>query len=282
MITIAGGILLAIMILAMLPEIGAFVGMILGVAILAGIGYLAFSNIEATIIVVAVIIIAFYFYFRKYSKREEAQKLFKEIGVNEKLQKIYERIGELLLEVSNGNERYLKRTINLPHFEVNLSYSFGSLLSNSRYEMNFKKKGKPLSAEAYDCRREWLPNKLNADEVFILDSELKQYIEETMDSDIQAGKSRISNGVGFFEDAKKFESGDSKILIYQHLLTQKGIHALRPVMCVGELIAEISFFYEGAEVFVYIGNELVAKIQADKWNSMRKSGKLQFASELQR
>jgi hypothetical protein len=282
MITVAGGILLAMIILAILPEIGAFLGTIFGIAILAGIGYLAFSNIEATITVVAVIIIAFYFYHRKYSKREEARKLFKEIGVNEKLRKIYERIGELLLEVSNGNEKYLKRTINLPHFEINLSYSFGSLLSNSRYDMNFKKKGKPLSTEAYDCRWDWLPNKLNADEVFILDSELKQYIEKTMDSDIKAGKSRIGNGIGFFEDAKKFESGDSKILIYQHLLTQKGIHALRPVMCVGELIAEISFYYEGAEVFVYIGNELVAKIQADKWNSMRKSGKLQFASELQR
>lgn len=285
--TIAGGILLALFILAVLPFLGellgAILGAIFGIGLVIALIWLAIDNFMFVMVASAIVCACYmYFKYKGNGKSEngssvDALNLFQQLEVNKKLSEIYENKGKLLLCETNNKKNEIVRQIVLPNFRINISFDFGE----NKYLMNFKKRSElTTKTETYDGTLNWLPEKLSVDDIFLLDSELSSYINKKMNDDIESGKLNVSTGTGFFEDAKRFEKRDINVSIFQHLITQKGVKAIRPVSCSGQIDAQIKIDYNDAKVIVLIDKERVAYIDAYKWNELRITGKIKFSTEI--
>lgn len=276
MLTIAGGILLAILILILLSVLGELIAAIVGVVIAIVLIVLAIDNIEISLVVCAIFFIGWKYLKTKESKNEEAKNLFKQLGTKNKLSRIYEKKGELLLNSKNAIKKGVSYNITLENFEINLSYYY----SDNQYYMSFKKIGAQFKRlEVFDDSWDWLPKKMSVDEIFLLDKDLDSFINTQMEKQIEIGKSNESSSTGFFEDAKRCGKGDSKVLIFQHILTQDGIEAIRPIMCNGQILADVKIDFNSVAVNLYIEAEKIATVNATKWNELRLKGKIKFMTE---
>ena len=275
--TIAGGIILAVICLALLPVIGYVAVMVIAFVASIALVYLAVENI-GLVILFGIPVAAIYFYVKKQEeKKEEMQKVFLQLDARHNLDKIYMEKGVLLLNANKTKNGDYSRNIEIGKFCINISYYF----SSKSYFMSFKKNGDSFKKlETYSNDWEWAPTDLTVDDVFLLDKELKEFIENDFEKELFVCRTKQSDGVGFFEDAKNYERSNTAIFIFQHLITQEGIETVKPIMCVEKIIANIAVNYDKPSVKIYIENDYVAEVTAQKWNELRKNGKIKFASEM--
>jgi hypothetical protein len=279
MFEIAGGILLAVFIIALLPAISFVMAAIIVGGLVILLALLASRNI---LIALVLCLIGYAIY--DYSKRKkiasaDAEILFNQLQVGYKLSQIYQKSGELLISASNRTKWEDGRIIHLLHFDLKVTFNF----LMGKFYLTVKRRGAslPKSISAVGLDGEWhrMASYLTADEIFLLNDDLETYIRQRLNEDIKAWMFNSPIGFGFFEDAKRIENGNSRVVISQHLISQSGVEATRPVLCNGQIVADIKFDYQRAEANVYIDGERVACIKADKWNSLRSKGKIKFTSE---
>jgi hypothetical protein len=310
MLTIAGGIILAILFLVFLEPIiklvGSLVGiLIVGIVIVISL-YFAINNLEIAAIFIPISIAIYYFYQKKEKKKliidelkkedekkendlkneveNKVNELFVQLEVKDKLSKLFRYSGELLLSSPNDKNFNREREILLENYtfifyfdyeEEKFSLKFINNLSFQK--MEFNKKFEQFIPFKY------LPKNLSIDDVFNLNSDLDNYLKHNIYQEIEKTSNSKIDGTNFFEDAKNvYQKNNNTIYIFQHLISENGIEIYTPIQCKEKIEANAIFDFNNLNnlnVKIEIENIKVAQIRIKKWNELRKNQKIKFKSE---
>jgi hypothetical protein len=302
MFTIAGGIILAIVIifftLLFLPLIFSSVQtifswlLILSAAI--AVNYFLVNSFEETLVflaIVSILLVMLFFYFSKkikINKKEEKEKLIKneeieiefekkktlieQLEIKIEISKIKHSLGYLLLDAKEDANKNRKKIVNLGDFQIMFIFSF----DDKKYELRYKK----ISEQFFSYLWDHEITKLSINDIFNLNNEIKNFNDKQKQNDINKAINSKILDKSFFEDVKRIETGDATIFLYQHLITEDGIYAYKPTQCIDKIIADILPNLDDLQMNVNVDSEDVARIEISKWNQMRLDGKIEFSSEV--
>jgi hypothetical protein len=305
MLTIAGGIILAILFLVFLEPIvklagSLFVISIVVIAIVVSI-YFAINNFEIAAIFIPISIAIFYVYQKKEKKKiinneiekedkKKVNELFEQLELRDKLNDLLKVAGELLLSSSNDESLNRVKTITLENYTFILMFTYDEsrfslkFVKNLNYEKlpskinHFKNAELDKEFEHFSLFR-YLPENLSIDDVFNLNSDLENYHKNALKQEIEKSKKSTIDGNNYFEDAKNIYKNNNTIYIFQHLISENGIRIYTPVQCKEKIEATVVFDFFNLNVKIAVENIEVALIEIKKWNELRKNQKIKFKSE---
>lgn len=306
MLTIAGGIILAILFLVFLEPIIKLVGSlfvisIVGIAIIVSL-YFAINNFEIAAIFIPISIAIYYVYQKKEKeklifdkiKKEEEKKvndlkkedenkvneLFEQLEVRDKLNRLFKLSGELLLSSRNDKRFNRERKITLENYTFILNFNYDEEKFSLKFIKNLNSKNIEIEKEFEHIPYKYLPINLSIDDVFNLNSDLENYLKNTVYQEIEKSKNSIIEGKNYFEDAKNiYQNNNNSIFVFQHLISENGIKIYTPVQCIDKIEANAIFDFNNLNVKIEIKNIEVAQIKIKKWNELRTNQKIKFISE---
>ena len=305
MLTIAGGIILAILFLVFLEPIvkiagSLFVISIVIIAIVVSL-YFAINNFEIAAIFIPISIAIFYVYQKKERKKiiiEELEKedekkvkeLYEQLEVSDKLNDLLKVAGELLLDSPNDDSFNRVKTITLENFTFILMFTYDESRFSAKFIKNFNFQKLPSKINHFkntELDKEfehfslfiYSPKNLSIDDVFNLNSDLENYLKNNIKQEIEKSKKSTIEGNNYFEDAKNIYKNNNTIFIFQHLISENGIRIYTPIQCKEKIEATVVFDFYNLNVKIAIENNEVAQIEIKKWNELRKNQKIKFKSE---
>lgn len=305
MITIAGGIILAILILfftaLFLPKIISTVQTIFSWILVVGavttVCYFLVYSLEETLVflsIVGVILLIVFFYFSKKVKKSKEENLEKEqliksnaietekkvnlieqLEIKLEISKIKHDIGYLLLDSEEDVNKNRKKIINIGDYQILLIFSF----SDKKFDLRYKK----MINNFFSDLNEQEIKELSINDIFNLNNEIKIFNNKQKQIEINKAINSKILDKSFFEDVKQIKKSTNEniiIFIYQHLVTEDGIYAYKPTQCIDKIIANVREDLGYLLMNVSIDFENVARIEISKWNQMRQEGKIEFSSEV--
>lgn len=283
MFEIAGGILLAILILGIIVSAGE---------IDLGIGKLIYCFVIATVIVVAVwyweatligaIIIAPIVYFgqRSMKDREQKKKIFEATSITLNLTEIKNLSGKLLLDGESDKRGNRRRELHLNNrVSIVIQLEAKSLRYDLIIKMRSPTKQIQFEHESYGQRGlDWVPDSLSIDEMLFLDQELKEFVQTKL-SDLERQTENSNNkDINFFEDAKILLKSP-KIVMYQHLIPQDGVDVSEAVMCNEKIFLEAVPDLDNLLMQIYKEGKKIGQIHLKKWDEIRKRRKIDLVNK---
>lgn len=307
MLTIAGGIILAILFLVFLEPIIKLVGSlfvisIVGIAVVVSL-YFAFNNFEIAAIFIPISIAIYYVYQKQEKKKlvidglkkgdekkvndlkiEEEKKvneLFEQLDLRDKLNRLFKFSGELLLSSQNDKNFDRERKISLENYTFIFNFDYDKEKFSLKFIKNLNFQNIELSKEfEHFSLFKYLPTNLSIDDVFNLNSDVENYLKNKIYQEIEKSKNSTIDSKDFFGDAKNvYQKNNNTIYVFQHLISENGITIYTPVQCKDKIEANAIFDFNNLNVKIEIKNIEVAKIQIKKWNELRKNQKVKFKDE---
>lgn len=307
MLTIAGGIILAILFFIFLEPIVKLVGSLIGISIIiiaiVIFIYLIINNFEIAAIFIPILLAIYYFYQKKEKdkliidkiKKEDEKKeddrikevenkvneLFVQLEVKNKLNRLFQYSGELLLSSPNDKNFNRERKIILENYTFIFNFDFEEEKFSLKFinNLNFQKIEFNKKFEQF-IPFKYLPKNLSIDDVFNLNSDIENYLKHKIYQDIEKSNNSKIDGINFFEDAKKiYQHNNNTIYFFQHLISENGIEIYTPVQCKEKIEAYAVFDLNNLNVNIRNENTLIAQIKFKKWNELRKNQKVKLKSE---
>jgi hypothetical protein len=319
MFSIAGGIILAVIILfllwillyagaALAVSLAIFAG-ILGVlwvvayvidspvfqaifGVLTTIFYIllgVLGVVLAFLLVIGSFLLAKFVYIKINKEKITAKYFLYESQVANLFDKVLgknnENAGILLFDSHKNTKESASRKIALGSFEFNLQCSYKE--QNIQYSVNKMGASDPVFKNFFYS--DWAQFKaydslckisfLDFEEILALKRELENFISN-LDAELERCKKINSSGVDFFQDAKKYEQNNRAVIIYEHLMPGvDGISTKRPVLSAEPINARVKFDFENILVELTIEGEELITISGLKWNELRKRRKIKFLNE---
>jgi hypothetical protein len=307
MLTIAGGIILAILFLVFLEPIVKLVGSLVVISIVViaiGISlYLTINNFEIAVIFIPISIAIYYFYQKNEKKKliidelkkEDAKKeyelqkevenkvneLFVQLEVKDKLSKLFQFSGELLLSSPNDKNFNREKKIILENYTFIFIFNYEEEKFSLKFINNLNFQNIEFDKEfEHFIPFQYLPKNLSIDDVFNLNSDIENYLKHKIYQEIEKSKNSKIDGINFFEDAKNiYQHNNNTIYFFQHLISENGIEIYTPVQCKEKIEANAVFDFNNLNVKIRNENTLIAQIKIKKWNELRKNQKIKLKSE---
>jgi hypothetical protein len=307
MLTIAGGIILAILFLVFLEPIIKLVGSlfvisIVGIAIVISL-YFAINNFEIAAIFIPISIAIYYVYQKQEKKKllseglkkedekkvnelkkedeKKVNELFEQLELRDKLNRFFKFSGELLLSSKNDNSFNREREISLENYTFIFNFNYADEKFSLKFIKNLSFQNTELDKKfEHFSLFKYLPTNLSIDDVFNLNSDVENYLKNKIYIEIEKSKNSKIDSEDFFGDAKNvYQKNNNTIYVFQHLISENGITIYTPVQCKEKIEANAIFDLYNLNVKIEIKNIEVAKIQIKKWNELRKNQKIKFKDE---
>lgn len=319
MLTIAGGIILSLVLIPVILFSVAYFKEILGLLLLLVVAifliYIAFNSFVdypvATLTSIAAIVIYLIINKRKKDKEAELKRISKakeeewklqqkgdfkkkerlisDLKLEENLIKLAEQAGYLLLDATDDNLGNRKKLIDFGLLQVELNF----FAAKAGFELVLKRGsatslGTLLSGRRFQRSYSGVSVdspliKLSVDEIFSLHRELENYIEDKLIEDVRKSIASERLGKNFFEDIKRIRSINEKmtyVYIFQHLISEEGISVNRPVECVDRIVGRVEEDFSSLEMHIYDNQySMIASVTMRKWNELRGKGVIKFVAE---
>jgi hypothetical protein len=206
---------------------------------------------------------------------EKKSTLVDQLNIEDEVFKIKENIGYLLLDAKEDENRNRLKIIDIVSFQFKFEF-FGS---SEKFNMGFKKNSESYFSDF--SINSYL--KLSIDEIFNLKNTIENFGNIQMHNEINKGIKSSATNKSFFEDIKRIKSSENNqafIYIYQHLISEEGIYAYEPTQCKDKIVAEVSENLSYMSMNIKVNYSNIATIYMKKWNELREGGKIIFISEL--
>lgn len=275
MFEIAGGIIIAVLILGLLSSEGMAesIGKLFLYFFLAVLIVFAVWQWEFALIASAIIVPIYYFGRRRMDEREKKRKIYEATSLDFNLSEIKSKAGELLLSDTAEIKGRRIRKIKVSE-KLSLTVNFDSSAEKYHLYVTLEEKSTnfEFEKEVYQDNHHlaWFPENLTVDEVLLIDQELKDFVGYRLPILLKEAENSPHTEENFFEDTKIL-CLEPKIILLQHFIPQDGIDVDEVVMCNERILLEAESDLENQKMKIYKDGMRIGKISIKKWNELRKA-----------
>ena len=273
MLTIAGGILLSILVLLFINPILQIGFILVGLAISILLIYLALIDVKFTLIIASILVPLLVFNNQKAKQREHILDILEKIKFKENLGKITS-YGKQLLIGGVYRDGCRQRTLRLKHFGILIAYS-----THSESIKIFIQKINDIKFNQHNYDLDNLQlTQISESDLLLLDNDLNEYVENQLFLDIDEKNIALQDDdiYDYFNDANLLNQNGNRVIFFQNIVPQEGIEVKIVKMCIGQLHASAFAELGWLIMKVEIDGETVATITRKKWIELRKNGKLKI------
>jgi hypothetical protein len=284
MLEIAGGILIAIFVLAALTseELQSAIGSLILLLIATVIIFFAVANYESTLILVFVISPFLFLLNKKIKIQRQKLETYRTTSIETNLYNLRSNIGRLLLSGTSGKHGNRTREIKLSE-NITIYAFYDAAFDEYRLWGKFESTGHKFQYQAPSFQqiytKQWFPEDLTIDELLNLDIELNDFAKNGLDQVLVDSENSEHTENTFFEDAKILLKSPN-VIMYQHLIPQKGIEVDEAVMCNEKILLEVIPDFEKKMMKLYKQGKSVGRIHIKKWNELRNKNKIDLFFKL--
>ena len=273
MLTIAGGILLSILIILFINPIIQLGFILVGIGISILLIYLAFYDFKITLIVALIFVPLIIYKSRKEKQRKHILDIIEKSKFKENLGKITS-YGKKLLIGGIYRDGCRQRTIRMKNFGILIAYStqsesvkiFIQKINDSRF-----------NPRNYDLDS-LLLNEISENDLLLLDSDLNEYVENQLYIDLEDKNINLQYDdiYDYFNDVNLLNQNGNRVIFFQNIVPQEGIDVKIVKLCNGQLLAFAYAELDWLTIRIEIDDEIVATITRKKWIELRKNKQLKI------